>query len=404
MKPILFRRWFLWGFYALIALLAYIAVARLSFVSQRLIDGQALDFTSRYIAVQQWFSGESFYSQRSSTYPPASYLLLWPLLGWLSLETASRVWGVICVLSLAWLAKLFVGYQPIRSPSQRWFLVAVMLAMTATSAALWLGQFVPVLLALITASILLIHPPHGEKVGWKREFAAGILMAFALVKPSVSLPFLWLLLWSPARLRLGISVVLGYVVFTFISLWFQKNGLQEVVGWAETVNRNGAQLSEGYANLRVWLASVGLKSWSHPAALLVFLWLGFWSYLYRRADIWLRLGVTALVARLWTYHNSYDDLLLILPLLVLLQIGNEPVSSTRFWNETRQAQCLFVVLVLLLLLLPHWLFADSLSGFALRGLSGLTMILALAFLLNFARKSRRNTQFSQTENGVRALT
>ena len=393
-----------WSLCALIALMAYIAGARLEFVSQRLMNGDALDFTSRYIAVQQWFSGNGLYDKHSSTYPPASYLLLWPVLGWLPLETASRLWGALCAGSLAWLVRTFVCYAPIRSLQLRWFAAMAMLAFTATAAAIWLGQFVPVLLALLLASVLLLHPREGE-VGWKREVASGVLMTLALVKPSVSLPFLWLLLWSPARLRLAVSVVVAYFALTLLSLWFQENGFQEIVGWAETVNRNGAQLSEGYANVRVWLASLGLKPWSHPTSLLVFLGLGFWNYRHRHADLWLRVGVTALVARLWTYHNSYDDMLLIFPMIALLQIG-ESASSERAWfGQKRQAHALFVVLVVLLLLLPHWVFADSLSGFLLRGVSGFAMLLTLAFLARFVREqeNRKNKETGEAVHKVRKV-
>lgn len=348
-------RWFrpilMGAFYALIALLASLAAQRLSFVSQPLIDGEALDFSSRYIAVRQWFSGEGLYQKHSSTYPPASYLILWPLMGWLSMETASRIWGVSCAFSLAWLAKLIVCRAPIRSSAARWLLALLPFALTATSAAIWLGQFVPVLLAILVASVRLVHPAQDENPNWKREAGAAILMTLALVKPSVSLPFLWLLVGSPTRFHVAVSVVAAYGVLTLVSLWFQKNGLQKFVGWAETVNRNNALVSEGYANLRVWLASLGLKRWSHPAALLAFGWLGFWSFRNRGADMWLRLGVTALVARLWTYYNSYDDLLLILPMLALLQIGEHQRNLT--------ALALFVVLALLLLMPAYRLFADS---------------------------------------------
>ena len=44
--------------------------------------------------------------------------------------------------------------------------------------------------------------------------------------------------------------------------------------------------------------------------------LGFWIYRHRDADLWVLLGVAAIVACFWTYHRSYDDVLL-LPMVAL---------------------------------------------------------------------------------------
>jgi hypothetical protein len=49
--------------------------------------------------------------------------------------------------------------------------------------------------------------------------------------------------------------------------------------------------------------------------------LGAWVYRYRRVDLWILLGVSAVVARLWTYHRVYDDILLVLPTLALFRLA-----------------------------------------------------------------------------------
>jgi len=47
----------------------------------------------------------------------------------------------------------------------------------------------------------------------------------------------------------------------------------------------------------------------NPAASLFLLGgLGFWVFCNRRKNMWLLIGITALVARFWTYHGWYDDL------------------------------------------------------------------------------------------------
>lgn len=56
------------------------------------------------------------------------------------------------------------------------------------------------------------------------------------------------------------------------------------------------------------------------ASALALVALGCWTYRHRHLDIWILLGVTALAARLWTYHALYDDLLIVLPLVTLYRM------------------------------------------------------------------------------------
>jgi hypothetical protein len=78
------------------------------------------------------------------------------------------------------------------------------------------------------------------------------------------------------------------------------------------------------------LAALGLKPWNPAASVLALLLLGCWIYRYRRADLWLLLGVTAIVARLWVYHRSYDDMLIILPMITLFRIAKSDGSKNGY--------------------------------------------------------------------------
>ena len=50
-------------------------------------------------------------------------------------------------------------------------------------------------------------------------------------------------------------------------------------------------------------------------------------YKNREINLWLLLAVTALVARLWTYHLQYVDLLLLLPMIALFRIASSGDAS-----------------------------------------------------------------------------
>ena len=78
------------------------------------------------------------------------------------------------------------------------------------------------------------------------------------------------------------------------------------------------------------LASLGLARWIGPASALVLLGLGAWVWRHRQEDRWVVIGVCGLVARFWTYHRWYDDLLVLLPMIALFRIskrGLAPGSS-----------------------------------------------------------------------------
>jgi hypothetical protein len=85
--------------------------------------------------------------------------------------------------------------------------------------------------------------------------------------------------------------------------------------------------SGGYGNLHSGLVALGLRAWNLPASLLVLAALGVWTYSHRHVDRWLLLGTAALVARLWTYHRVYDDLLVLLPMVALFRIAKRSPST-----------------------------------------------------------------------------
>src|SRR6266542_879618 len=69
----------------------------------------AVDLRLRYKEVHNWFAGSSVYGKvQGPVYPPASYLLLWPFLGWSTLTSALWLWAATTVVALGWLAYCIV--------------------------------------------------------------------------------------------------------------------------------------------------------------------------------------------------------------------------------------------------------------------------------------------------------
>ena len=82
----------------------------------------------------------------------------------------------------------------------------------------------------------------------------------------------------------------------------------------------------GYGDQQSWLQLPDVPSVVIVAVALSAL--AAWLYHRRYADIWLLLGITSIVARLYVYHRPYDDLLLLVPPIALLRVaGSQPLAN-----------------------------------------------------------------------------
>jgi hypothetical protein len=97
----------------------------------------AIDLHQRYVEVHYWFSGKMVYGQlKTASYPPASYVLLWPFLGWMEFTQARWVWALATILALAWYIRLSLGESLARTSQERTFLALIPLSGYATGAAI----------------------------------------------------------------------------------------------------------------------------------------------------------------------------------------------------------------------------------------------------------------------------
>jgi len=212
---------------------------------------------------------------------------------------------------------------------------------------------------------------------WGRDAAAAGLMVIALAKPSIAAPFFWIALFAPGRLRPAALTLVFYGLLTVGAAHFQKPGLFELMGqWLKFAPMEVAE--QGYADLHKWMTLLGLEAYALHVSLAVLTAAGIWVYQHRRADLWLQLAVVAMVARLWTYHRQYDNMLLLPPMLVFFRVAREDAEV-----ERRTASGLLLALLLVALMLPArmlewwpqpWPFLFSLIHTAL-------FLAALVFLL-----------------------
>jgi hypothetical protein len=320
-----------------IALMAVAALVWLGYQFWRLIWGEApiwptsrpgaVDLKYQHELVHGWFAGRPVYRELpTAVYPPASAVLLWPLLGWLSVGPARWLWAVTTVIALLVLIHLLVRASRAERPLERVFVALIPCSIYPTGAAIGNGQIIVYLLPMLLVGLLMLR---GEARGWRQDLIASGLLLAALVKPQVTAPFLWLALVAPRPWRPLLLVGIGYCILTVFAASFQETPLGELLREWHVLSAAVA-VKGGYgnvANLHVWLGDLGLKEWILPASLLVWLGLGVWVHRHRGIDLWILLGITAIVARFYAYHRWYDDVLLLLPMVALFRIVKREPSS-----------------------------------------------------------------------------
>lgn len=321
---------------AAVAAMAVAAAWRLGNEVPRLLFGAdgAFDLRLRHHEVNRWFAGQEVYGDiERGDYPPASYAILWPLLGWLSLGAARLVWGVTAMAALAGLALAAVRGSGARTRLQVALAALLPFSTYAAAATLGMGQVAAHVLVLLVAGVLVLERPGA---GWSGDIAASALLVPALVKPTLSVPFFWIVAFRPGRLRPFALVCLGYAGLTFLAIAFQEGPLlTRLTGWFA----EGPQPLHGHTNIHRVMAIVGLDRAMLPVTAVILLATGWWIHRRRHADVWILLGVAALVAQLSVHHRLYDHLLILVPMITLLRLawagarhpgGTEPAAAVLF--------------------------------------------------------------------------
>jgi len=304
----------------------------------------AVDLRFRHAEVHSWFANLPVYTEtRHAGYAPASYIILWPLLGWMGLSAARWLWALV---NLAVLAPC-VRFALQQSGAVRWwertFVVLMLLAPYPVAVTLGNGQLGILALSAALTAIFLLSP--GRTPSWWRDLAAAGLLLLSLVKPSLTAPFFLVVMLRTGGLRPVVLTAAGYAGLTVLAQSFRTNSLGVELAALAHVSAEVVG-KQGYAHLPLWLEGIGLAPAGKWLLLPLYLALGVWIARNRHADIWPLLGVTAIVSRLATYHGAYDDSVVLLALLALFRVAKHARPGDR--REVRAAVLLALTLLPLL--------------------------------------------------------
>jgi hypothetical protein len=320
------RAWARWKIPLLWTGVVYLVVAaagRLIYALPYLIadraEWSALDLGYRYEEVQRWFGGLPVYGELDRLlYPPASYTVLWPFLGWLPFESARVLWAVSTLGAAAVIALVMhaaTGEHPLR---ERLLIALLAFAAFPVQISILVGQLPVHAVAFLAAGAFFLT--RRRPALWS-DAVGGALVAASIVKPTLTVPLAAALLIGANRWRPALLAGVAYGLLAFIGAAAQADGIVSLhLAWLESTG-TPSLIAEGVPNLHLWLAQLGQESWAAPASALVLLVFCAWCWRARRADAWVLIGAAAVVARLWAYHREYDDVILVLTTIGLLRLA-----------------------------------------------------------------------------------
>ena len=305
---------------------------RLALEVHRLLfePGGPIDLLMLHNLIRQWFAGVPFYEDRGGIHPPGVFLLLWPLYGWGSETTTRWAYALAAGIAVAGLGRLLLRETGSAGPWGRGLLAILLIGSYPAAVTIGNGQitFFMLLAALAGVLVCLRQPP-----GIRRDaLLAGLFLA-ALIKPNLTLPFFWVIAFTRGWVRPAALAIGGYLLATVASVALHGVTLADlpamVAAWYQRSDYGLART--GYGNVHAWLGALGLQAWILPASGLIFALHGVWAWRHRGSDLWVLLGVAAIVARIWGYHRVYDDLLLLFPLVALLRLAHGEPRSGGAW-------------------------------------------------------------------------
>jgi hypothetical protein len=361
---------------------------RLTLVHQRF--GGGVDLRLRWREVLRWWDGVDIYRfDPDAMYPPASYLMFTPIVGWGPFRQVRWLYAALMVLCLVLLVRTLLRAAG-GDRRQRILLVAAALASYPLGAGIGNGQVaLPVLLFVLVMAQASSAP------------AAGLALVAAVLKPTLGGPFAVLVL---TKRRGAVAAALAAIVYLALTLGatlpLGRDPVERLEAWAERGVQGaefGANRGEGSIgtrnqrsletavlegsgrpdgvkarrapapppeplltiksiNVHSLLAWWGRPRWMTLGTVLTVLAAWAWALRRRAAPLWTRLGVLGITTVLCTYHAWYDHALLLLPFVALQRIGTGEDAGGL---APRHARRLAVWLALSLLapgglyLLPH---------------------------------------------------
>jgi hypothetical protein len=320
-----------------LAALAILAAGSLAWGARNALRDSG-DLMRRAEEVALFLDRQDPYTDPDMTYPPPALPVFAALVGPFRAPVVLKsVWLMLNGLALA---VLVVEVLRLAGPSWppavqgAWALAVV--ASKPVRLTLGLGQYSLLPLALLLVAV------RWARAG--RPVSAGALLALALIKPTIALPFIGVFAARRAWGAIAAAAVLHTAAMLGVSAWLGRSPVALTLAW---LDRARSQQEAGLLDVasvvgRLWPGGGAVVAGPAAAVLLLGGWAAIWAL--RRRDDLTQLSLAATVAVLFTYHRPYDLVLLALPLALGVALAIQADGRLR-WLATAEAVALAVLLL-----------------------------------------------------------
>jgi hypothetical protein len=255
---------------------------------------------------------------RDPAHPPFGFVSALPFF-WPDWPAVRVWWAALNVLAtLVILAYAFhIGAR--YGPEVGLLFAAAVLAIGGAATTLEVGQYGLVVMAFLAGAAW-----AGERDTTGRQILMGLLVGIALVKITISIPFVVALVVSALVVRrrwIAVATMCTYCLIGSLIAWavVSTNPLEMLM----QLKAMGAYLAEGGTlGIAHGLASLGLSPdrINLISAAIVMIPAVAIMWMLRDRPLLELFAIAAVAGRLWTYHRSYDDVMLIFLILAALRI------------------------------------------------------------------------------------
>jgi hypothetical protein len=292
-----------------------------------------IDFLNYYKGAREWLEG--VYSNEGgalSIYPPFSVTILSPL-ALVSFEQARIIWLGINLLATGTCIYLVLCYFNDWPRRAKYYLVLLLVSWAPFRVTLRVGQ-----ISLIITAVLLGALVARSR---KRMFLAGVLLGLSLCKFTLTLPFVLYFLWKREWKILTVAVSLILILTQIYALRLGLSVVEVVKNYANILGQISGSRDIAYVGsteikpLLIWMSRGNDDATNILLALLVVASLIVVAVVFaRRPEAEpVHFAILALFA-LWTvYHRTYDSVLYILPVALLIDffVHRRFVTFSIFW-------------------------------------------------------------------------
>ncbi len=251
-------------------------------------------------------------------YPPWAYFSA-SLLFWMPLSLLIPTYTLLMTGALCFIAIWAFNLGRNRGRCVGITLALLSIALASWVGAIFLGNYPTLIVGCLVAALWLEDSKH--------PLAAAMMLAFALLKPTVAGPFIIVLLVK--KRFISVTLMATYLIVATVVVCFHVHTPPlEMIRQMFAASRQFVNVGSGPTQ---YLIRAGMD----PVAAtritgVVFLALGALAMgLARRASLLTLFGIAAVTARLWSYHLYYDDNVLLF-LLMALAIRMLEARSTKF--------------------------------------------------------------------------